>query len=166
MKYITLLLATALCTVNAFAQAPNIEWQKTLGGTTTDYAYSIQQTTDGGYVVAGQTSSNDGDVSGNHGGYDIWVAKLNSTGATMWRKIFGGVGNDGAYSIQQTVDGGYIIAGITYSNDGDVSGNHGQTDAWVVKLNSLGAIVWQKTLGGTDRDHASNIQQTDRKSVV
>ncbi len=163
MKHITLLLATALCTVNAFAQAPNIEWQKTFGGTGNDYPLSIQQTTDGGYIVSGHTYSNDGDISGNHsinGNADICVLKLNSSGGIVWRKILGGEFSDVARSIQQTTDGGYIIAGITNSNNGDISGNHGMTDIWVVKLNDIGAIIWQKTLGGTGDDYATSIQQT------
>jgi type 1 glutamine amidotransferase len=137
-----------------------IVWQKTLGGTSYDWPSSIQQTTDGGYIVAGRTESNDGDVTGNHGGYDFWVVKLNSLGTIVWQKTLGGTLNEQGLSIQQTADGGYIVAGLTSSNDGDVSGNKGFTDFWVVKLNSLGAIVWQKSLGGTGYDWPSSIQQT------
>ena len=86
--------------------------------------------------MAGYTESNDGDVSGYHGGdYDAWVVKLNSSGDILWQKCLGGTIDDRAYSIQQTSDGGFIVAGFTVSNDGDVSGNHGASDAWVVKLN-------------------------------
>ncbi len=143
-----------------------IEWQKCLGGTNYDFAYSIQQTSDGGFIVASITGSNDGDVSGNHGGSDYWVVKLNSSGGIEWQKCLGGTNSDGGifndyiYSIQQTSDGGFIMACETMSNDGDVSGNHGSYDAWVVKLNSLGDIEWQKCLGGTNRDIANSIQQT------
>ncbi len=140
----------------------NIVWQKALGGSSYDEAYSIQQTTDGGYIVAGYTESNDGDVSGSgyHGGYDFWVVKLDSNGNKQWQKALGGSGNDEAYSIQQTTDGGYIVAGYTWSNDGDVSGNHGNDDFWVVKLDRNGNIVWQKALGGSFSDGAYSIQQT------
>jgi len=141
-----------------------IQWQKTLGGTDSDGANSIQQTTDGGYIVAGTTNSNDGDVSGNHGAYptsDFWVVKLDSLGTIQWQKTLGGTGGETAYSIQQTADGGYIVAGNTKgSNDGDVSGNNGDLDAWVVKLTSTGNIQWQKALGGTGIDGATSIQQT------
>ncbi|MDN5355316.1 MAG: hypothetical protein PWQ43_258 [Rikenellaceae bacterium] len=113
----------------------NIEWQKCLGGTDNDFANSIQQSSDGGFIVAGETKSNDGDVSGNHGVYDYWVVKLNSSGDIEWQKCLGGTDYDYAYSIHQTSDGGFIVAGNTASNDGDVSGNHGASDAWVVKLN-------------------------------
>jgi len=138
----------------------DIEWQKCLGGTNDDYAYSIQQTSDGGFIVAGETNSNDGDVSGNHGNSDYWVVKLNSSGTIEWQKCLGGTGWDEAYSIQQTSDGGFIVAGYTSSNDGDVSGFHGYSDYWVVKLNSSGDIEWQKCLGGTNDDWARSIKQT------
>jgi hypothetical protein len=141
------------------AQAPVIEWQRSLGGSANDFANSVQQTGDGGYIVAGYTSSNDGDVSGNHGGDDAWVVKLNSTGGVAWTKTLGGSGNDIATYVQQTADAGYIIAGTTASNDGDVSGNHGNEDAWVVKLDSAGTIQWQRTLGGNNNDAAASIRQ-------
>jgi len=140
--------------------AGNIEWQKCLGGSDWDRPYSIQQTSDGGFIVAGWTNSNDGDVSGNHGGNDYWIVRLNSSGNIVWRKCLGGSGWDWALSVQQTSDSGYIVTGFTESNDGDVSGNHGGRDYWVVKLNSSGNIVWQKCLGGTGWDVAFSIQQT------
>jgi len=148
------------CTVQALAQAPPIQWQKSLGGSGADVAYSIAQTTDGGYIVAGQSNSNDIEVSGNHGGYDYWVVKLDDTGGIQWQKSLGGSSDDEAYSIQQTLDGGYIVAGFTLSNDGEVSGNNGVYDYWVVKLDDTGAIEWQKALGGSTNDYAYSIQQT------
>jgi len=140
--------------------APQVKWQICLGGADVDSARSIQQTGDGGFIVAGRTSSSDGDMSKNHGYYDALVVKLNASGAVEWQKCLGGSGNDYAYSIQQTGDGGYIVAGETWSNDGDVSEYKGDGDAWVVKLNALGAIEWQKCLGGSEYDRAYSIQQT------
>ncbi|MDN5360925.1 MAG: flagellin, partial [Thermotogaceae bacterium] len=99
-----------------------------LGGSLDEEARSIQQTTDGGFIVAGNSNSNDGIVSGNHGGYDYWIVKLNSDGTLDWEKSLGGSGDDRVSSIQQTTDGGYIVAGYSNSNDGDVSGNHGSVD--------------------------------------
>lgn len=144
-----------------------IQWQKSIGGSNYDDAYSIVQTTDGGYIVAGVSSSNDGDVSGNHGTFDYWVVKLNSLGVIQWQKSLGGSSDDYAYSIVQTTDGGYVLAGVSISNNGDVSGNQGAFDYWVVKLNSFGVIQWQKSLGGTGSDFAySIIQTTDGGYVV
>jgi len=146
-----------------------IEWQKSYGGTQSDQAHSIQQTADGGYVIAGISKSNDGDVTGHHGGSfdydsDYWVVKLNSIGNLQWQKSLGGTDVDAAYSIQQTGDGGFIVAGTSLSNDGDVTGNHGSSsglgDFWVVKLNNIGTIEWQKCLGGLSGDAAKSIQQT------
>jgi hypothetical protein len=112
----------------------NISWQRCLGGSLSDEAKSIQQTTDGGYIVAGWTDSNDGDISENNGGYDYWIVKLDMSGNISWKRSLGGSSYDGANSIQQTTDGGYIVAGWAQSNDGDVTGNHGFMDFWVVKL--------------------------------
>ena len=138
----------------------SLQWQKALGGTGTDETYSIQPTIDGGYIVAGTTSSTDGDVVGNHGNWDAWVIKLSATGVIVWQKALGGINNDSANSILPTLDGGYIVAGTTSSNNGDVTGNHGNDDAWVVKLNSTGSLQWQKALGGTTEDVAHCIQPT------
>ena len=143
-----------------FAQAPAIDWQKSFGGTTIESAGIILQTTEGGYIVSCNTQSNDGDVTGNHGNTDIWVVKLSVSGAIQWGKTLGGTESDIAQSILKTRDGGYVVAGYTDSNDGDVTGNHGNTDFWVVKLSNAGIIQWQKTLGGTQEDYAYSIQQT------
>ena len=87
-------------TMNAAASAfVSLEWQKCLGGSDWDDAYSIQQTTDGGYIVAGGPESNDGDVSGNHGFDDYWVVKLSSSGTLEWQKCLGGSDLDNAQSI-------------------------------------------------------------------
>src|SRR5688572_8174325 len=100
--------------LSAFAQ-PAIEWQKSLGGSELDYANSIQQTSDGGYIVSGSSDSNDGDVTGHHGGTDCWIVKLSNTGTVQWQKSLGGTTYEYAPSVQQTSDGGYVVAGYSYS---------------------------------------------------
>lgn len=137
-----------------------IQWQKTFGGSSIDYAFSVKQTTDGGYILLGETSSTNGDVVSNHGSVDIWVLKLSSTGAIQWKKTYGGTGGDYASAINHTSDGGYIIGGNTYSNDGDVTGYHSEGDYWIIKINSTGVIQWQKTLGGSEGDNLRDIRQT------
>jgi len=112
----------------------HIEWQKCLGGTNEERASAIQQTTDGGFVIIGTTNSNDGNVTENHGDFDVWIVKLGTSGDIEWRKCVGGTSHEEGSSIQQTKDGGYIIAGRTISKNGDVSGNNGYYDVWVVKL--------------------------------
>jgi hypothetical protein len=113
-KFFTLFpsILFTLCIV-AQSQSPYIEWQKSLGGTNGDVARSIEQTNDGGYIVAGYSYSYDGDASGLHSGFfwDYWVIKLNSLGAIQWQKMLGGTNTDFAYSIHQTQDSGYIVAG-------------------------------------------------------
>src|SRR6185369_16884154 len=155
----------------------NVEWQKSLGGPSEDFANSVQQTGDGGYIVAGATSSKGGDVTENHGpcggnfcGNDYWIAKLKATGTIEWQKAFGGSGitvnniltafDEEATSVHQTTDGGYIVAGFTNGNDGDVTFNHGGYDYWVLKLGTSGNLEWQKTYGGTNDDRAYAIVQT------
>ncbi len=138
----------------------SIEWQKSYGGSGEDRANSIQQTFDGGYIVAGWTISNDGDVSGNHGNYDFWVLKLNAEGGLEWQKCYGGSQIDAASSVHQTIDGGYIVAGGSISIDGDVTGNHGDHDFWVVKLSPTGSLEWERSLGSSGFDGAIDINQT------
>jgi parallel beta-helix repeat protein len=125
----------------------NVEWQKTYGGTGNDYAYSIQQTQDGGYVVAGERSSS------STSSY-AWVLKLDSSGNIQWTNAYGGIGSDYAYSIRQTQDGGYIVAG------GTGSFSAGGSDAWVLKLDGSGNIQWAKAFGAIGNDYAYSIQQS------
>ncbi|MFN0174968.1 MAG: T9SS type A sorting domain-containing protein [Saprospiraceae bacterium] len=143
-----------------------IEWQKALGGSYIDRANDIIQTREGGYMVFGQTESNDGDVSGNHGSMDLWAVKLSELGEIEWQRAMGGNSQDGGTSIQQANDGGYIATGIVNSNNGDVSGNHGSSDMWVVKLTEGGEIQWQKALGGTSAERGYSIKQTNDNGYI
>ena len=138
-----------------------IQWQKALGGAADDRANSVQQTPDGGYIVAGYSNSTDGNVTGNHGKYDYWIVKLSSSGDIQWEKTLGGSSDDKANSVQLTADGGYIVAGFTGSNNFDVTGNNGFDDAWIVKLNSDGTIQWQKALGANGQDYTRSIRRTN-----
>ncbi|MCJ7582494.1 MAG: hypothetical protein MUP98_18415, partial [Candidatus Aminicenantes bacterium] len=126
-----------------------IEWQKTYGGSESEQANSFQHTNDGGYIVAGRTDSY------GAGQADFWVLKISSEGDIEWNKIYGGSKNEIAYSIQQTFDGGYIVAGETESFGA------GNKDCWVLKLNILGGIDWQKTYGGSQVEEGSSIMQTN-----
>lgn len=144
----------------------NIVWENTVGGTDYDRANSIQQTNDGGFIVAGRSKSDDGDVTGHQGNTDFWVVKLDALGNLVWQKTMGGSMQEVAHSIRQTQDGGYVVAGYTSSIDGNISFNHGGEDYWVLKLDNSGNIIWEKTLGGSDYDRANSIQQTSDGGYV
>jgi len=125
----------------------NKVWFKHYGGTNFDDAYSVEQTSDGGYIVAGYTESY------SYGASDFAIYKLNSSGNKVWFKHYGGTNNEKAYSIQQTSDGGYIVAGYTHSY------SHGESDIAIYKLNSSGNKAWFKHYGGTDFDYGDSVQQ-------
>ncbi|MCK5420795.1 MAG: hypothetical protein KAJ08_01445, partial [Deltaproteobacteria bacterium] len=126
----------------------NKEWDKTFGGTSSDEANSVQQTSDAGYIIAGCTRSFGAGQS------DGWLVKTDSNGNKEWDKTFGGVEYNWAESVQQTTDGGYIIAGRTQSFGA------GQSDGWLVKTDSNGNKEWDKTFGGSNKDYAESVQQT------
>ncbi len=125
MKKATIITILFFIYIYTYSQAPSIQWQKSLGGNLLDLGLDIQQTADGGYIIAASSDSNNGDVSGNKGMRDYWIVKIDMAGVIQWQKSLGGSNDDFVYSIQQTADGGYIVSGWSASNDGDVSGNHG-----------------------------------------
>jgi hypothetical protein len=143
---ITILFAGLFFTLSVISA--HCQWASTYGGAGKDYLEAIQQTSDGGYIVAGFT------YSFGPGDADAWVLKLDSAGTVAWQKTYGGMVNEYARSIHQTADGGYIVAGNTHSFGA------GDADAWVLKLDSAGAVTWQKTYGGAGGDYANSIQQT------
>lgn len=123
-------------------------WQKTFGDINIDQAYSIKETSDSGLVIAGFTNSF------GSGGYDMYVIRTDKTGNTIWTKTYGGSNWDFAYTIDTTSDGGYIIAGGTYSF------GKGDEDMYLVKINSVGDTLWTKTYGGNKEDEARSVKQT------
>jgi len=127
----------------------NLIWQKTYGGSSYDICYSMTLAADSGFVLAGSSSSVNGNVTGNHGLKDFWIVKTDSDGNLQWQQSLGGTESDECYAIKSTSDSGFVVAGYTDSNDGDVTGNHGGYDYWVVKLDETGTVLWQKCLGGT-----------------
>ena len=114
-------ITVLLISVFGFGQEPVIEWQKSLGGSGYDNARSIQQTSDGGFIIVGFSFSDDGDLTVNNGAYDYWIIKTDSIGEILWQKSYGGSGGDYAESAQQTTDGGYIVSGRSGSYDGDIT---------------------------------------------
>ena len=165
-----LIIQSAICNIQSSIAQPTIQWQNTIGGSGYDYLHSIQQTSDGGYVLGGTSNSNiSGDkTDSSQGSYDYWVVKLDASGVIQWQNTIGGSGFDRLFSIQQTSDGGYVLGGYSYSNiSGDKTENsQGSADYWVVKLDSSGTIQWQNTIGGSGWDMLYSIQQTSDGGYV
>ncbi len=134
--------------------------QKTFGGSGTDIAYQVQPTPDGGYVFIGGTTSNDFDVSGNKGNADLWLVKLDSNLNLQFQKCLGGSDHEEGSSIQLTRDGGYIISGFSKSNDGDRDYSYGHYDAWIIRTDAYGNMLWQRSYGGSNEDGARDVRQT------
>ena len=124
------------------------EWNQTFGGSNMDFGHSVIQTTDGGYVITGYTQSY------GAGSSDVWLIKADSSGNKEWDKTFGDTDTDRGYSVCQTSDGGYIIAGTTRSYGA------GDYDAWLIKTDSSGNKTWDKTFGDTDPDSGYSVCQT------
>lgn len=143
-----------------------IIWERNYGGTGTETAYAIKSTSDGGYLFAGATNSINGDVQGQHGYYDVWVVKTDSVGNIIWQNCLGGGNRESAYAAAECHDGGYILAGYTLSDDGDISVHLGEEDAWVVKLDSTGNLEWEKTFGSDIREYANTIMQTPDNGFI
>ncbi len=153
-----------------FDSIGNIEWQNTIGGSSADYLDNLCKTTDGGFILCGGSSSG---ISAdkteiNIGGSDIWVIKLDSIGNFEWQNTIGGNLNDEAYSISQTEDEGYILGGISSSGiSGDKSeANYGFADYWIIKLDNIGNILWQKTLGGWSDDACYSLRETNGSGYI
>jgi hypothetical protein len=133
-------------------------WNKTFGGSESDRGCSVQQTSDGGYIVAGVTASY------GAGSYDIWLIKTDADGNDIWDKTFGGSETEHNIPyhnhVQQTSDGGYIVAGSTKSYGA------GEFDAWLIKTDADGNDIWYKTFGASDTDYAYSVQQTPDSGYI
>ncbi len=137
--------------------AGTIQWAKSYGGGGDDEPTGIFQTPDNGYIVGGYTNSTDGDISGNHGGYDYWVIRIDGAGNKLWSACYGDKGNDQGFAMARMQDGDYVMTGLSRSNGGEVTGNHGAGDCWVIKIDTGGALKWEISLGGSSLDQGNGI---------
>lgn len=132
----------------------NVIWDETYGGAGNEKAYYAQQTSDGGFVLAGYTNSF------GSGSYDMWILKTNATGDSLWSATFGGAAFDNAYNMKQTADGGYVLAGYTRS-----FGSGGQ-DVWLVKTDEYGVQEWSKIFGQSGDEVTYGVHQTARGNYI
>jgi hypothetical protein len=144
----------------------NLVWEESFGGTEIDEARGIAYSNDGNFVVVGDTRSSDVDVSSNNGAADVWITKISDSGNLIWEESIGGSNFDVPRSIRNTGDGGFIIAGSSRSSNGAVSSNQGQNDAWVLKMNSNGQLIWEKTFGGSEIDFGYDAVELSNGSVI
>lgn len=146
-KFIGFFALLMISTILSAQTAPDTTWTRMYGGGLFDWAWQVEQTTDGGYIVIA-------DYSLGSMNYDAWLIKTDSNGDILWTKTFGGLAEDRGQSVQQTTDGGYIIAGTTSSY------GTGAYDIWLIKTDELGNELWSKTFGGTSWDWGYFVQQT------
>lgn len=147
-----------------------ITWQQLYGGSTYEIDKDIRQTTEGGYInLIYSNSPVSGNITGpKPGSGDAWILKLTNLGAISWQKLYGGTSAEQVNCIIQTADGGYIMAGNTSSSaTGNVTGTcNGTEDLWVVKMNNVGTIAWQRLYGGAEWDLGSMIVQISDGSYL
>ena len=151
-------------------------WDKTYGGSQNDQATGLSKTNDGGYIISGYTSSFDGDVSENAGFQDYWIVKVDNQGIIQWEKSFGFIGQDQAYKVIPTTDGGYFASGTLQVGEGGSNGEgndivnedqnlrggqHSLGDFWGIKMDANGNKIWRRYFGGTQADLNKDVIETD-----
>jgi hypothetical protein len=149
------------CWITKLDSNGNLMWQKSLGGLEFDHAASVVEAADGSIYVAGYTGSIDGDFVSSHGSNDAFVAKISSTGLLLWIKCYGGPGSDTAIKIDFISENKISFLGNSGTVGGDVTSNYGMSDLWLVAIDSAGAILSQKSYGGSDSDYGKDMVQTD-----
>jgi hypothetical protein len=137
-----------------------------VGGDGDDVGNDIVLLEDGGVVIAGYTTSLEGTFFSSHGQEDFLVARFDEDLELVWWKAYGGSKRDVAQALTATRDGGFVLAGLTESSDGDVTGNKGLGDFWVISVSSTGEFEWQKTLGGSGQDYAYDVAETPEGNIL
>ena len=141
----------------------NLLWDHSFGGNNDDFMRSVWQTTDGGFLLGGQSLSgaNGNKTSPNFGTNDFWVVRLNANGNRVWDRSFGGTSADRLQALCQTSDGGFVLGGVSLSGatGNKTSSNYGLNDFWLVRLDADGNKVWDRSFGGTDNDELLSLDQ-------
>jgi hypothetical protein len=176
MKIICFILLTASSLI-IHAQFPVLNWDKTIGGQYYDVVSSFLETSDGNYLIGGTSNSNASAYKSENAlgmnefdetTFDFWVMKVNSSGEILWENTIGGSKDDYLYSIVACPDGGFILAGASYSNISfdkteDCKGNY---DYWIVKIDDSGDVLWDNTIGGAAIDLLHDIKLTNDGNYI
>jgi hypothetical protein len=173
MKSVISVLAAGFASMSALPEgsaqqvcAPRMQWQQTYGGNSSDYAAQLQETSDGGFIIAGSSFTHLGNTGGGnktapfYGNSDFWVVRADSQGNKLWDQSYGGASDEHLWSVQQTADGGFILGGSK------TSPNFGQADFWLVRTDSSGNKLWDRSFGGDLNDIAKSVRQTSDGGYV
>ncbi|WP_299533855.1 hypothetical protein [Ulvibacterium sp.] len=153
----------------------NIEWERSYGFSGHDHSYDLVQTSDGGYFFIGFLDITAARADGyeeksrfltRHGVGEFWGTKIDAQGNIEWRRYFGGSNNDRAHAVVQADDGGFVMAGFSESDDFDISNTKGSYDFWVLKIDSQGDLVWERSFGGTGIEVSQDIVKTNDGNYV
>jgi hypothetical protein len=132
----------------AFSQSPTVNWENVYGGSLEDWSFKTLQITGGDYILLGNSNSSDGDITNSYGNADIWISRLDQNGVIIWSKSYGGSDMDTGDDIIQLSDQNLVVIGTTLSSDGNISNKKGLWDAWLLKIDLNGNLIWEKTFGG------------------
>lgn len=138
----------------------NLQWRGYFGGSNNDRSHAVVRSEDGGFVMAGFSESDDFDISSTQGSYDYWLVKIDGQGDFLWERSFGGSGIEISYDIDNTLDGGYVVAGNSFSVDGDIGNYKGESDFWLIKVDDFGKLIWERSYGGTGFDAAQAVRSS------
>lgn len=152
--------------VTKISNSGELLWEKNFGGAQIDSAYGILATSDGSYMIIGDSWSTDQDVTNPQGASDLWLIKITTAGTLLWEKSFGGSNFDAGRSISTSQSGGFLLAGSSRSQDGIIRTNRGQNDALILKITEDGILEWQETIGGSGIDFAYSITQLNNGNIV
>lgn len=144
-------------------------WQNTYGGSGNETCKSIKKSNNGGYLLIGNSTSNNGDLSTNYGQQDVWLLKIDNLGTLQWQQSFGGSNDDFTTDFTEDQSGNFLIVGETYSFDNDAVENHssiGSRDYFIIKISSQGQKIWTKCYGGSGNEYARGVIQSNSNEYI